>query len=744
MSQQKQKILKSIPEIIILIIVLSIGLTYIVLAKNRMQDKKIETAIRVAATTESLIPFSLIDSLNASPSDTLKIEYKQIKQKLNDVICINSYARFCYYYTIKSGKIYFLADSEPINSEDYSPAGQEFSEADSVYYSAFYKDSITFSDPTEDRWGNWISVFVPVHNPETGEVVAVFGIDFDAQDWNWDININVLRSTVVLILVIALFFFLLIIRSKNKLLKTELQFNKKIDFALCESEKKYRHISEKMTDVVWLMNFKGDSIFVSPSIESFTGFTVDEYLNQKIEDRFTPESAQKGIALFKEKVQDFINSSVSDKYHTQILEMEYVCKNGSTKWGELIVTPYINDDGTFVAVHGVTRDITERKVAEAELIKAKLKAEESDRLKSAFLSNMSHEIRTPMNGILGFASLLKRPNLNEDKQKTYIDLIEKSGIRMLNIINDVIDISKIESGQMTVYYSEVSIATILDGLYDFFLPETSQKQVELVCKNMVSATDNLIKTDGDKLYAILTNLIKNAIKFTKQGTIEFGCERKDNLLEFYVKDNGKGIPVEQLDLIFERFRQASDSLSNEYEGSGLGLPISKAYVEMLGGTIKAESKPDEGSKFTFTIEYCKALNSLTIENKPETKNLLITGLNILVAEDNIVSRNLLKTFLSPHCNKLIFASNGQKAVDEFHANPDLDLIFMDIKMPILSGLEATQEIRKFNKDIIIIAQTAFAINNEKNNIIMSGCNDYIAKPYTENDILVLIKKWVSK
>lgn len=744
MQQFSFKLRKVIPETILFLIVLIVGSIYIFYTYNRIEARNEETVLRIAATTETLIPNSLLDSLSAIPTDTLKDEYKLLKKSLSDVIKINSNARFCYYYTLKSDKIYFIADSEPSSSEDCSPAGQEYSEADQTCYASFTNDSIIISDPIEDRWGTWISVFIPVHHPDSGEVIAVFGMDFDASEWRANMFYEIFRSSIVVLLVIILFFFILIIRSKNKSLSNELQHRKNTEFALRESENKYRRISDKMTDVVWLMDFKGKSLFVSPSIEGFTGYTVDEYLNQSVQERFTAESAHSGLQIFNSEIQNYITSPSPDKNHTHTLEMEYICKDGSTKWGELIVTPYLDAAETLIGIHGVTRDITARKKAELELIKAKEKAEESDRLKSAFLSNMSHEIRTPMNGILGFASLLKRPNLSGEKQNTYIDLIEKSGVRMLNIINDIIDISKIESGQMTVFYSTTNISVIFETLYNFFLPETTQKNLKLMCNNELISDDNIISTDNDKLFAILTNLIKNAVKFTKTGEIEFGCRKKGKMLEFYVRDTGKGIPQEQLQMVFERFRQGSEAHNREYEGSGLGLAISKAYVQMLGGEISIESNEGVGSKFTFTIKPHKQKTELSDNNETPISDKFPKDLKIIIAEDNDVTLVLLETFLGSHCKQILVAKNGQEAVDLIKNNPDTDIIFMDMKMPKLSGFEATKQIREFNKDIIVIAQTAFAINNEKNQVFEAGCNDYIAKPYTEEDILSLLKKWLEK
>jgi PAS domain S-box-containing protein len=238
-----------------------------------------------------------------------------------------------------------------------------------------------------------------------------------------------------------------------------------------------------------------------------------------------------------------------------------------------------------------------------ELIKAKEKAEESDRLKSAFLANMSHEIRTPMNGILGFAALLNKPDLKGDKQLEYIHLIQQSGIRMLNIINELIDISKIESGQLDIRLENIDIDDLLHSLYLFYRPEAEKRGLSLLYSYGLEKNENHIVTDKTKLYEILSNLITNALKYTQKGRIDFGCLRAGNTVEFFVKDTGIGISPDFHEKIFERFHQVNIDNPGVTEGSGLGLTISRAYVEKLGGKISVRSKPGEGSVFMFTLPY---------------------------------------------------------------------------------------------------------------------------------------------
>jgi CheY-like chemotaxis protein len=296
---------------------------------------------------------------------------------------------------------------------------------------------------------------------------------------------------------------------------------------------------------------------------------------------------------------------------------------------------------------------------------------------------------------------------------------------------------------MSIYNEKINLNTLLKNLYDFFLPEITQKGLKFYCSNEFQNSPIFIDTDQDKLYAILSNLIKNSIKFTKSGKIEFGYRVQNKFLEFFVRDSGIGIPEGQLDLIFQRFRQGSESHSREYEGAGLGLAISKAYVEMLGGKIRAESIPEQGSVFYFTIKLKNSSNQLDNDESESNSNSIVVSnkLKIIIAEDNDVTLLLLQNYLQGFASVIYVASNGLQTVEICKMHEDADIIFMDIKMPLLSGYEATKQIREFNKDIIIVAQTAYAMSEEEQKAYDAGCNDYVAKPFTEEDIAGIIQKW---
>ncbi len=340
-------------------------------------------------------------------------------------------------------------------------------------------------------------------------------------------------------------------------------------------------------------------------------------------------------------------------------------------------------------------------------------------------------------------ALLKEPKLSGEQQQMFIEIIEKSGERMLNIINDLINISKIESGQMDVHLSETNINEQLNFLYNFFKLEAKQKRLKLTVNYPVKDEQSNIVTDKEKVYAILTNLIKNALKFTKSGTIDFGYQVAENKLIFYIKDTGIGIPLHKQKTIFERFVQASTGMSSVYEGAGLGLAISKAYVEMLGGEIWIESEQGKGTCFYFTLPV--QLNREDGVDKKDDHFVSIesnaNSATILIAEDDEISLMYLNHILKTGNLKILVAKTGSGAVELCRNNHDISLVLMDINMPVIDGHIASQIIKEFRTDLPIIAQTAFALDEEKEKY-SDTFDDYITKPIKADELKQKIRKYL--
>ncbi|MGM0376090.1 MAG: PAS domain-containing sensor histidine kinase [Bacteroidota bacterium] len=365
--------------------------------------------------------------------------------------------------------------------------------------------------------------------------------------------------------------------------------------ALEKSEKHFKHLLSSNPAVIYTTEaeFPHHCSFISENVHRLTGFSSRDFLANPAFwwEQVHPDDYQ--------TVQKRLPLTIERGYH--IAEYRFRCKSGQYIWilDETRLTE--EEQGKESEIIGYWIDISIRKRTDQELITAKEKAEESDRLKSAFLANMSHEIRTPMNGILGFAELLKNPRLSESEREEYTGIIKQSGDRLLDIMNDLISISKVEADQMDVHVSETNIYRDLDYIYHFFEGDARKKELQLIVSCPLSIEESVVYTDKGKLYAILTHLMKNAIKFTESGRIDIGCQRKGDFFEFYVEDTGIGIPASMQDSVLERFVQVDTGAARNYEGAGLGLSIVRAYVELLGGRIWLESEEGSGSVFYFTI-----------------------------------------------------------------------------------------------------------------------------------------------
>lgn len=394
--------------------------------------------------------------------------------------------------------------------------------------------------------------------------------------------------------------------------------------------------------------------------------------------------------------------------------------------------PRIDDEGRFAGSLFTTIDITDRVIIERELICAKDNALESDKLKSTFLANMSHEIRTPMNCIIGFSSMLLRDKLERKKQEQYLNIVISRGKHLMQILDDIIDITKIEENQVLLNIQSVNLYELFADLLvygDSELFKANKQEVKLTVKHGLSEEKASIYSDSIRLYQILSNLMSNAIKFTDQGYIELGYfkEAADQLV-FYIRDTGIGIPPNMHKTIFERFRQVDESFTRSYGGTGLGLTICQGLVQLLGGRIWVESDGINGSTFYFTLPYYYLSNA----GKPiYTKTLHLKynweGRRLLIIEDDPSSYEFLFEALSENKCEIKYASNGVAALEIFARFP-FDIILLDIQLPEIDGLQIARQIRKMNPRIPIIAQTAHAMSDDRLKCIEAGCNEYITKP----------------
>ncbi|MFZ4398723.1 MAG: response regulator, partial [Bacteroidales bacterium] len=383
----------------------------------------------------------------------------------------------------------------------------------------------------------------------------------------------------------------------------------------------------------------------------------------------------------------------------------------------------------------------------SELNLAKNRAEESDRLKTAFLNNISHEIRTPFNGLLGFISMIQNEKLNIEDRDEYIRIINKSADRLMNTINDIIEISQIQAGLIKLNKSETNIKNLLDDIYVQHKKNADRKSLNFIVKNELAGTIKYVSTDSLKLNSILSIFVGNAMKFTTKGEVEINVKQESEYIVFSVKDTGLGIPENKQKLIFDRFMQADVSSTRKFEGAGLGLSIAKAHAEILGGDIHMDSVEGKGSIFSISIPYKEYVHEeKSIENNviSQKKEVELENLKILIVDDDKMSQMLLSIEVNAFAKEILIANNGIEAVEACRSFVDLDLVLMDIQMPEMDGIEAIRCIREFNKDIIIIAQTAYAFSGDKERAIKAGCNQYLSKPINKEDMLTIIRSEISK
>ena len=498
-----------------------------------------------------------------------------------------------------------------------------------------------------------------------------------------------------------------------------------------EVEKKLKLLAyalESIGECVTITDNDDKIIYVNKSFIHTYGYSYHELMGQHTSILRSPD-----IAF--EHVRDILPVTIEGGWSGEIMNRK---KDGSL-FPIFLSTSIIKDEfDKPIALIGVARDITENRKSRAELIAAKDMAEESNRLKTAFLNNMSHEIRTPMNHIMGFSSLMAEVQGTERDE--FAQIILKSSNQLLTLIENVILLSRLQSEISAISKNEINPGNLITSLGKIFGNDCLKKNIGLHLRIPQDHLDQSILSDQEKIKLILTNLISNAIKYTLEGFVEVGYELHEKEIKFYVKDSGLGIPLKEQEKVFDSFYRSEQALSMAIGGTGLGLSIVRELVKALGGTLQLESEPGKGSSFNLTIPVEHASKSRVKEEILVVDHLPLQEVTILIADDEQINFLYFEILLKKSVKKLDHAGNGKIAV-AMAAKTKYDLIFMDLKMPILDGYEATKLIKQRHPTIPVIAQTAYATAEEREKALLAGCDDFIPKPMKKNLLLEMIQKY---
>jgi len=509
--------------------------------------------------------------------------------------------------------------------------------------------------------------------------------------------------------------------------------HKKVVKALQESEHRFKQVAEDAQEWIWEVDKDGLYTYASPVCQTLLGYSTDEIVGKRhFYDFFVPER--------REELMNGAFETIAKGEQFRHFENPNIHKNGHIIILTTSGSPIIDENGNIKGYRGVDSDITERKKIMEELVFAKEKAEESDKLKTAFINNISHEIRTPINSILGFGQFLAEADLSAELRKEYFGIIKKSSTRLTNTVSDYIDIARIVSGTIEVHKKEFSLRPLFNEIIENAQALCDEKMIGFEAVIPSEPIDITLNSDNEFIRKVLNILIDNALKFTKQGSIKCGFGISPGFLEFFVQDSGIGIPSEKLELIFNMFSQEDSSNTRGYEGSGLGLTIAQSLVKLLGGSIKVTSEKGKGSVFSFTVPY-KTLDvpkSTFISKTLASQN--VNNLYVLIAEDDESSYLYIEAIMKIVGCNYIHVTNGAEAVKKCKQNPEINLVLMDIKMPVMNGLEATQLIHEFRPELPVIATTAYAQTGDEYRFLSAGCNGYLSKPVKKEHLLLLLQK----
>ena len=635
---------------------------------------------------------------------------------------------------------------------------------DELYFSPRWKSIIGYEDhEIENKTGVWQQFLHPDDKTRTLKNVSDFisgnvkryQIEFRMlhKNGNW---VNILSRAFLLkdeegspLRLVGVHTDVTELRNKEKQLK---EVNRKLDNArllALENEERYRILSDSTNEGVFISE-NDLCIGQNRAAGELFGYTDEEAIGKPLIRHIAPP--------FRELVVKNAEKSYSKAY-----EIVAVKRNGITFPCEIQSKRMRINDKDFQIT--VFRDLSERKAAlleirkskeklenqNIELKKAKEKAEQNDNLKSAFLANISHEIRTPLNGILGFAQILNSGSIEEGELKYFSEIIMNSGKHLLHLIDDVIEISKIDAGIIKLEYESVDVHKVLNELFLIFnsrINELQSKKIDLIISKESNDDSFYFQTDKTKFKQVFFNLLDNAVKYTEKGHIKFGYHTDVEKIVFFVEDTGTGIPADKKDQVFLRFIRGEDHVKDKIRGTGLGLAISKAIVNKMNGSVDLASEVGVGSVFSFSLPLIKTKKNNEKDN-PQKQNIMenikkLSDKFILIAEDDNFNYLFLNKLLAKQGLNTLRAKNGKEAIDLCNNTKDIFLVLMDIRMPVMNGLEAASLIKETNPDMLIIAQTAYAMHEDKQKCFDAGCDEYISKPINIEELLYKISLLLDK
>lgn len=676
---------KNIIAVSVLILLIGFGMFYVRYTWLESKNRTTSEVLKEAHAIEVSLNGDALAQLHGVPADNNTQTYKDMKAKLMALINVYHEARFIYFYTKVDDKLFFMVDSEPTQSKDCSPAGQEYTEEDPEARIPFESGKSLITKPATDRWGTWVSVLVPVKNSETGKVVAVLGIDYPADKWLNEAKLAVAESSIVVFTFVLLLMAIYIILKKNSSLSIhnlEREIADKHMLALVAA-------ADQIDDVIAVKDLDLRVISGNKAFVNVAGKTsISDLIGRTDAEIF-------GISPDVEPVKTYM----TDERHAQTLSPgDYIVKeenlilpDGQIKIMLTKKFPVYNTNNELIFTGSISRDITERKTAEVDLKNSKELAEAASVAKSDFLSNMSHEIRTPLNGVIGFTELLRSTPLTKT-QKEYLENAIVSANSLLGVISDILDFSKIEAGKLDLELVKTDMVQLMESATDIIKVHAANKKIELLL-SIQPDMPRFALVDPIRLKQILVNLMSNAVKFTHDGEVELklSFEKKDEKTGFFtlaVRDTGIGVRDTDRDKLFKAFSQADTSTTRRYGGTGLGLIISNSLAHKMGSRIQFESEFGKGSKFFFTVE--TVYETAEDANLKQSKSIR----RVLVIDDNDNNRMILEHTFKHWGIDFVGCDGGLAAIELLNTAERFDLIIVDYHMPDIDGIETIRRVRQ--------------------------------------------------